>query len=125
MLPFDQAVSYHTLQARRMPFARYFSGPLNHVDRFLMMLSSSECTCRLGTVGHRFYSKAEWSAYRYLSWCLVVCIVCFGPILGVIAAGIEYGNYDSPMAEKGERIRACASYVGSLYSCHRIYIGAC
>ena len=68
---------------------------------------------RLSVVGPRFYKPKEAQAYRILAYFLIVCIVCFGPILGVIAAGIEFGAYTSPLAEKGERIRVTASYVRS------------
>ena len=80
-----------------------------------------ECICRLGSVGLRFYSRKEMMAYRLFSYFLAFCIVCFGPIIGVVAAGIEFGAYDRPLAEKGERCRVTASYV-RLAPCRRLYI---
>ena len=62
-------------------------------------------------MGPRFYPQREVAAYCIIAYGLTACIVCFGPILGVVAAGIEFGAYGTNLAEKGERLRATASYV--------------
>ena len=62
-------------------------------------------------MGQRFYSKLEVWLWRGTAYLLTCCIVAFGPIIGVIAAGIEFGAYDQPLAQKGEALRVTASYV--------------
>ncbi|KAK9794911.1 hypothetical protein WJX73_005103 [Symbiochloris irregularis] len=64
----------------------------------------------LGTVGTRFYSATETKIYRIFSLFCCFCIICFGPIIGVLAAGIEFGDYDSHTARQGEACRVVASY---------------
>ena len=62
-------------------------------------------------MGHIYFRK--WERYIYTAWTytLVVAIIIFGPICGVIAAGLEYGAYTHYAASYGERIRTAASYV--------------
>lgn len=64
----------------------------------------------INKVGHLYYSKWEQRIYMIWAYTLVASVIVFGPICGVIAAGLEYGDWDAYGSSYGERLRFGASY---------------
>ena len=82
---------------------------------------------RFGNKREQYFSPACEKALKWWSICLALCIVCFGPCVGVVAAGTIFGAYGSHphAAYRGQIIRSAASYVRGLSAISFTFAGDC
>ena len=71
---------------------------------------------RFGNKREQYFSPACEKVLKWWSIFLALCIICFGPCVGVVAAGTIFGAYGSHphAAYRGQTIRTAASYVRGL-----------
>ncbi|KAK9835287.1 hypothetical protein WJX84_003122 [Apatococcus fuscideae] len=78
----------------------------------------------LQSIGDWYYGKWMKRFYMFYSLLMVASVITFGPICGVIAAGLEYGDYRTRAASYGERLRVAATY-GLLSAVVGVFILVC
>jgi len=69
--------------------------------------------CRIRNKSKQYFSPAVEKFLKWWSIFLALCIICFGPCVGVVAAGTIFGAWGSHpwLAYRGQTIRSAATYV--------------
>lgn len=89
--------------------------------RARQMLVTACCTahdamcrvCRFGNKPQQYFSPAFEKVLKFWLLFLVLCVVVFGPMVGVVGVGLIYGanGSDPEGALKGQTVRTAATYV--------------